>query len=152
AKMPIVVRHWMRNIHPCLLLAAVATPGCTGKIGDTGGGGQTMPACHDISQVRRLTTREYMNTLVDLLRIGGETVTSVEPEQRAFYLPKIAEVLPPAQQLPGIFSNQADLLTVIGLTAEGYADAAEYLADMLANGSYGTTPWLNLLPCYDAMA
>lgn len=101
---------------PAVLLSASAAA-CVGKIGDPDGSGDGPLACDSAalhpgeSPARRMTRFEYNNTVRDLL---GDTTAPAD----AF----------PADEVSGIFNNQASTLVVTELLAEGYMEAAESLA------------------------
>lgn len=104
---------------------ASETTGIGGSIGTTTDGpdesdtdttGSAVDECGEIapgpSPIRRMTRREYNNTVRDLLQ--DET----QP----------ASVFPPEEEALG-FNNNADALVVTPLLAEGYLSAAESLAE-----------------------
>ncbi|CAN5687997.1 DUF1588 domain-containing protein [soil metagenome] len=102
-----------------LLTATLTLAACYGFPGDDGDSntaGGTAPLCtpglHSVgpSPVRRLTQSEYDNTVRDLL---GDTTHP-------------AQTFPP-DQVVGVFSNNANALTVPPLLALSYAQAAEAL-------------------------
>jgi hypothetical protein len=95
----------------------MTTAGTDGTSGDptTGGGGETGEPEAGIkpgpSPIRRMTRREYNNTIQDLL--GDDS--------------KPAQGFPAEEEALG-FNNNADALVVTQLLAEGYLNAAEQLA------------------------
>ena len=113
---------WQRWVWlPAVLLTGGAAS-CVGNLGDGAGIDANDPAKTPLvcdgasihpgdSPARRMTRFEYDNTVRDLL--GDTTAPSA-----AF----------PADEVSGIFNNQADTLVVTQLLAEGYMSAAESVA------------------------
>lgn len=123
----------MRGILACTILAAMVggceqNPGApedsSGDVGATEGtgssggttDGEEAAACVGIdpgpSPIRRLTRREYNNTVRDLLGDDSEPANAFPAEEEALG-----------------FNNNADALVVTQLLAEGYLQAAETLAE-----------------------
>jgi len=113
---------WQRWVWlPAVLLTGGAAS-CVGNLGDGAGVDASDPSktplvCDGVAihpgdaPARRMTRFEYDNTVRDLL--GDTTAPS-----SSF----------PADQVAGIFNNQADTLVVTQLLAEGYMNAAEAVA------------------------
>ncbi len=113
---------WQRWVWlPAVLLTGGAAS-CVGNLGEGPGGDGVDPAkvplvCDGVTihpgeaPARRMTRFEYDNTVRDLL--GDTTAPS-----SSF----------PADEVSGIFNNQADTLVVTQLLAEGYMNAAEAVA------------------------
>jgi hypothetical protein len=104
---------------PVALLAG-ASAACVGRIGDpasSGGPGDGPLACDSAAiqpgdaPARRMTRFEYNNTVRDLLGATGSPADAF-----------------PADEVSGIFNNQASTLVVTELLAEGYMTAAEDVA------------------------
>ena len=113
---------WQRWVWLPAVVLATGAASCVGNLGDGPGGdgsdpGKTPLVCDGLSihpgeaPARRMTRFEYDNTVRDLL---GETVS--------------ASASFPADEVSGIFNNQADTLVVSQLLAEGYMNASEAVA------------------------
>jgi hypothetical protein len=111
---------------PAALLAG-STAACVGRIGDPAGGDGKV-ACDSAAitpgdaPVRRMTRFEYDNTVRDLLGAQGSAAAAF-----------------PADEVSGIFNNQASALVVTDLLAEGYMTAAESLATAAVQDLAGLT-------------
>ncbi|MFT3770257.1 MAG: DUF1592 domain-containing protein [Minicystis sp.] len=101
---------------PALVLAGGAAA-CVGQIGDPSNSGDGPLACDSAAiypgdaPARRMTRFEYNNTVRDLLGATGSPADAF-----------------PADEVAGIFNNQASALVVTELLAEGYMNAAESVA------------------------
>jgi hypothetical protein len=116
---------------PAALLAGSAAA-CVGRIGDPSGPGEGPLACEGAAvspgdaPARRMTRFEYNNTVRDLLGATGSPADAF-----------------PADEVSGIFNNQASALVVTELLAEGYMTAAESVATAAVqdvNGLVGCDP------------
>ena len=109
---------WRRLVWLPVVLASGGGAACVGHIGDpVGGPGDGTLACDATTihpgdaPVRRMTRFEYDSTLRDLLGDSSAPSSSF-----------------PADEVSGIFNNQASTLVVTQLLAEGYMNAAEQVA------------------------
>jgi len=116
---------------PAVMLAGSASA-CVGRIGDPAGPGEGPLACEGAAvspgdaPARRMTRFEYNNTVRDLLGATGSPADAF-----------------PADEVSGIFNNQASALVVTELLAEGYMTAAESVATAAVqdlNGLVGCDP------------
>jgi hypothetical protein len=109
---------WRRLIWLPAVLAAGGGAACVGQIGDPAGGPGDGPLSCDAATihagdapVRRMTRFEYDSTIRELLGDASAPSSSF-----------------PADEVSGIFNNQAATLVVTQLLAEGYMNAAEQVA------------------------
>ena len=108
---------WRRLVWLPAILAAGGGAACVGHIGDPDGPPDGTLSCDAAAihagdaPVRRMTRFEYDSTVRDLLGDGSAPSSSF-----------------PADEVSGIFNNQASTLVVTQLLAEGYMNAAESVA------------------------